>query len=1082
MNRKVITTPEAFRPRYGLPFAISPDGSKLRFLDEVVDRAIVNDPDLRRYIPSLENLAHTYALDQRTAELVYKIIKNYKHRTPILLEGETATSKSSAIMFAAALLNLPVCRINFSKQTDLSELLGKFVPNSSAAEKELWGIFHADDISGYKPETQKIIQKYRYTTDGKFYTHTLDNEDDLRRVAELEGIRLSDKPFVWQEGILPFAMKKGCLLLLDELNLMPAELLAALNPALEDNPTLLIPNILEIISPGKGLHKNFFVAATQNPTAYEGRQKLPSDLLRRFGFQLQVDLPTQEEINEMIIFLIYGKQPRFIIRNTPYQAKDIPTAFPTLAQYPDLAGLIGNLARFHTEIQTMLAKRILNRDRKQKLVLTRRDISSFLAFLENYRSVDNAGNIFGFLDQPEYILNKALDFYYTNHFQIDRSDFVKIKELKENIFGRTVGEIITGSPASVALRLSVDGEYLYIQDQILTRRGNLSAADQEHLPGDQEALCLDESTTRYLANLALAINLRQPVLVEGPTATAKTSGIRYLARQLNQPILRFNLSGQSETAELIGKYVPANQELAEKYLAFFDHKSGYIFTEKSQAILNKVRGEKRQLRLNEVIQVAQNEGLNIQDAKWQWQKGPLIIAMEKGYWIILDELNQADTNILERLNSLLEENPTFLVSENGGATYSWQDGTINPHFRIFATMNPAEYHGKKALSPAFLNRWTAYFQLTEPSSEELSQMLKFLIYGEQPGIRVTGSAYTHDDPAPSQYPKLSQLLNVFLDNNKGLFDQIAKFHAALARDLSPDARQRKLAQDKPELVLTRSELKKLLDRMEQGEKVLEQMSFWEDNAAENILGSALTRREIILKALAEIYLDRFSGQDKMAVHTLLEAHGLTAETYAYNNILVSQAKTQALANILSKYTNLRENLQQTIADLQTKENATRALTEISEIQRDLENESAGYKIQDEPQIQQLTASLDEIAAAITARRNQLVNNDAFTYLAKTQEILNGAVDVTSAKSAAPLSDQELKTLYNSLSNVELGRRVLQARHVRGYNQKSFGLAIHIATTTLGSIEKGRERVSFELLKRIADACQITLERLLTGDL
>lgn len=53
--------------------------------------------------------------------------------------------------------------------------------------------------------------------------------------------------------------------------------------------------------------------------------------------------------------------------------------------------------------------------------------------------------------------------------------------------------------------------------------------------------------------------------------------------------------------------------------------------------------------------------------------------MEKGYWILLDELNLARTEILEALNRVFDDNQELYVSE--------LEKVIKPHpnFRVFAT-------------------------------------------------------------------------------------------------------------------------------------------------------------------------------------------------------------------------------------------------------------------------------------------------------------------------------------------------------------------------------------------------------------
>jgi len=83
------------------------------------------------------------------------------------------------------------------------------------------------------------------------------------------------------------------------------------------------------------------------------------------------------------------------------------------------------------------------------------------------------------------------------------------------------------------------------------------------------------------------------------------------------------------------------------------------------------------------------------------QEGVLALAMRMGYWIILDELNLAPSDVLEALNRVLDDNRELFVPET--------QTLIKAHssFRIFATQNPSgsSYGGRKFLSRAFRNRF-----------------------------------------------------------------------------------------------------------------------------------------------------------------------------------------------------------------------------------------------------------------------------------------------------------------------------------------------------------------------------------------
>lgn len=61
--------------------------------------------------------------------------------------------------------------------------------------------------------------------------------------------------------------------------------------------------------------------------------------------------------------------------------------------------------------------------------------------------------------------------------------------------------------------------------------------------------------------------------------------------------------------------------------------------------------------------------------------------MRHGYWIILDELNLAPSDVLEALNRVLDDNRELYIPETQVAIKA------NPKFRLFATQNPPGLYG-----------------------------------------------------------------------------------------------------------------------------------------------------------------------------------------------------------------------------------------------------------------------------------------------------------------------------------------------------------------------------------------------------
>ena len=140
------------------------------------------------------------------------------------------------------------------------------------------------------------------------------------------------------------------------------------------------------------------------------------------------------------------------------------------------------------------------------------------------------------------------------------------------------------------------------------------------------------------------------VLITGEAGTGKNQLIYELASELNQKVIRVNCSGDMRTSSLLGRPNP--------------DKAGQII----------------------------------------WQDGPITEAVKTGCWLILDEINSLDSDILFALHELAESGiARRLTISNNSETI-----IAHPDFRILGTMNPPGYIGVKPLNQAWLDR----FQVT----------------------------------------------------------------------------------------------------------------------------------------------------------------------------------------------------------------------------------------------------------------------------------------------------------------------------------------------------------------------------------
>lgn len=175
---------------------------------------------------------------------------------------------------------------------------------------------------------------------------------------------------------------------------------------------------------------------------------------------------------------------------------------------------------------------------------------------------------------------------------------------------------------------------------------------------------LTPSVRANLKDLARIVAIgHHPVLLQGETSVGKTSLVQWLASSTGNKCVRINNHEHTDLQEYLGTYAADNM------------------------------------------------------GKLVFKEGILVQAMRQGFWIILDELNLAPTDVLEALNRLLDDNRELFIPET--------QEMVKAHakFMLFATQNPPGlYGGRKSLSRAFRNRFVE-LHFDEIPSIELETIL-----------------------------------------------------------------------------------------------------------------------------------------------------------------------------------------------------------------------------------------------------------------------------------------------------------------------------------------------------------------------
>jgi len=226
-------------------------------------------------------------------------------------------------------------------------------------------------------------------------------------------------------------------------------------------------------------------------------------------------------------------------------------------------------------------------------------------------------------------------------------------------------------------------------------------------------------------------------------------------------------------------------------------------------------------------------------------------------------MNLAEPQVLERLNSVLEDDHSLVLTEGDGTVFGPKgDVPVHNEFRLFATMNPAEYAGRSALSPAFRDRWRLWRFVDQPGEAEMHAMLRTLVFGEQPSFEYKNQMY-RAPKTPPIYPEMQDIEGI-----DDLLARLATFHHNVASASGTNSGAAQIGRTRRErYVFTR---RGMLTIMKLIHRVI---------CKGETIGSKQVPLTILLEdLLTQVYVDRVQDpSDREAIYSVMRASGLTNE-------------------------------------------------------------------------------------------------------------------------------------------------------------------------------------------------------------
>lgn len=164
----------------------------------------------------------------------------------------------------------------------------------------------------------------------------------------------------------------------------------------------------------------------------------------------------------------------------------------------------------------------------------------------------------------------------------------------------------------------------------------------------------------------------------GEPGTGKGHMVKYVAQEANIPLVRVNMGMGMTRSKLVGRFVPRNGD------------SGIS----DQLERAKEFAEDEDVSVEKALEI-----MNIRE-KFEWRDGLLTAAVRNGFWILMDEINAADAELLLPLNGLLEDGEARSLE----ITEKAQKIEPHPGFKVVGTRNPAHHEGTKRQNHAFIDR------------------------------------------------------------------------------------------------------------------------------------------------------------------------------------------------------------------------------------------------------------------------------------------------------------------------------------------------------------------------------------------
>lgn len=586
-------------------------------------------------------------LTHTTATSLRTIVASMSINAPVFMHGPPSSGKSHCITYLAQKLHKRLLTIHITDSTDAKTLLGNYV---------------CTDVPG---------------------------------------------EFVFQMGVLAKAVNFGYWVLIEDVNLAPADVMTVLSSLIERSEVLLGGSSGEKLKCGPGFR--LFATSTVNVSQDLEHTNVNGVSPSAWTFA-RVENLSDNELCQVITARFSQRFTDDMIRwimKAYYVACDLMTQ-PNSTQSAMRACSVRDLIKWCIRINS----RFTNTD--AEVSGTSHDVRLMMfaegveVFFESMRSVE---------------LRSSFIHQFATTLQVSN-------EVCQNWISGRIPEIRAEESELKIGRVSIDRSRL---PATLLRKSI------------ERPFAVTVYSGRLMERLAACIHpdCAEPALLVGETGTGKTTVVQHLANMLNIKLNVINLSQQSDSTDLLGGYKPVDirTHIFLPLRDTFDQIFASTFSvNENQKYLDAcrklwIKGAWKQLvsvwsmgvnmakkradfttssnfkawskfadRLASLTRQLESNSAN--GLMFSFVEGTLVKAIQSGEWILFDEINLASQETLECLTSLLQSSTGSILLADRGDDVQLKR---HPSFRVFACMNPSNDVGKRDLPAGLRTRFTEYW-------------------------------------------------------------------------------------------------------------------------------------------------------------------------------------------------------------------------------------------------------------------------------------------------------------------------------------------------------------------------------------